>query len=218
MRILVIEDEEIMQNILAKGFTKLGYLVDSAFDGKEAIDMYFENAYDLIILDLNLPKIDGMDVLKEIRTENKTIPIIILSARSTLLDKIDGLDEGANDFLTKPFHFEELEARVRALLRRNFKTVDKIINLDLVQIDTATKKVSTKKEEEITLSRIEYAILEYLAVRKGQMVSSSELIDKIWKQDHDNTINTFKVRLNSLRKKLPDGVIKNSRGHGYYVE
>ena len=127
MKLLIVEDELQLQKALAKGFRKLGYTADAADDGEQALDLYFSNQYNLVILDLNLPKIDGLDVLREIRNENKEMPVLILSARNEVNDRINGLDTGANDYLVKPFHFGELEARVRALLRRDFKTAETVI-------------------------------------------------------------------------------------------
>ena len=217
MKLLIVEDEKTMQRILYKGFHKLEYMVDAAYDGEEAVDLFFSNVYDLIILDLNLPKMDGLDVLQEIRADNKEIPVIILSARSEIEDKITGLDEGANDYLAKPFHFGELEARVRALLRRNFKTSDTIVEIEEVRIDTATKRIFVSGEE-INLAKKEYGIIEYLILRKDEVITSTELIEHIWESDTEDAFNSLKVRLSTLRKKLPEGFIKNIRGCGYYVE
>jgi len=217
MKLLIIEDEETMQKILRKGFHNLGYTVDSAYDGEEALDLYFSNTYALVVLDLNLPKLDGMEILKEIRVDNKEIPVLILSARSEIEDKIIGLDEGANDYLAKPFHFGELEARVRALLRRNFKTSNTIIESGDVRIDTATKRVFVSGEE-ISLTKKEYGIIEHLFLNKGEAITSTELIERVWESEMEDVFNSFKVRLSALRKKLPDDFIKNARGQGYYVE
>jgi DNA-binding response OmpR family regulator len=217
MKLLIIEDEEAMQRGLCKAFRKLDYIVDSAYDGEEALDLYFSNAYNLIVLDLNLPKLNGMDVLKEIRADNKEIPVLILSARNEAEDKITGLDEGANDYIAKPFHFGELEARVRALLRRNFKIADTVIESGDIRIDTAAKRLFMSGEE-INLTPKEYGIMEYLFLRRGEAVTSAELIEHIWESDTEDVFNSFKVRLSSLRKKLPNDFIKNARGHGYYVE
>lgn len=142
MKLLIVEDEESLNKVLVKVLRKHGYTTDSAFDGEEAIDLYFENNYDLIILDLNLPKLDGMEVLKVIREDNVELPVLILSARSDINDRIDGLDNGANDYLTKPFHFEELTARVRVLLRRNASTSGTKIEIGNVVLDTANKTVT----------------------------------------------------------------------------
>ncbi|MCL2217695.1 MAG: response regulator transcription factor [Defluviitaleaceae bacterium] len=217
MKLLIVEDEQALQTALYKGFSKHGYTVDSAFNGEEALDLFFSNTYALIVLDLNLPKLSGMEVLKEVRADNKEIPIIILSARNEVKDKIIGLDEGANDYLAKPFHFGELEARVRALLRRNFKTSDSIIEFGTVKVDTAAKKVFVA-DEEINLNKKEYSIIEYLLLRKGKTIPAAELIEHIWESDSEDSFNSLKVRLSELRKKLPEGFIKNARGHGYYVE
>lgn len=217
MKLLIVEDEKSLQRALYKGFRKLGYTVDTASDGEEAVDVFFSNTYALVILDLNLPKLNGMDVLKEIRVDNKDIPVLILSARSEVADKIAGLDEGANDYLAKPFHFAELEARVRALLRRNFKTSNTVIEVETVTIDTASKKVFVSGEE-ISLAKKEYAIVEYLLLHKGETIKSAELVEQIWESDTEDLTNSLKVHLSNIRRKLPDGFIKNARGHGYYVE
>jgi len=217
MKLLIVEDEQALQTALCKGFGKHGYTVDSAFDGEEALDLFFSNTYALIVLDLNLPKLSGMEVLKEVRADNKEIPIIILSARNEVKDKIIGLDEGANDYLAKPFHFGELEARVRALLRRNFITSDSIIEIGNVKVDTAIKKIFVA-DNEINLNKKEYSIIEYLLLRKGKATPAAELIEHIWESDSEDSFNSLKVRISELRKKLPQGFIKNARGHGYYVE
>ena len=197
MKLLIVEDEDALRSALCRGFGKLGYTWDGAVDGEEALDLYFSNIYNLIVLDLNLPKLDGIDILKEIRKENKDIPVLILSARSEVDDKILGLDEGANDYLAKPFHFNELEARVRALLRRDFKTIDTMIELKLATIDTKRKKLFIQKVE-VSLTKKEYSIVEYLGLRKGEAVSATELIEQIWGDDIDDVLNSFKVHLSIL--------------------
>jgi len=217
VKLLIIEDEKPLQTALAKGFHKLEYTVDTASDGEEALELFFSNTYALVVLDLNLPKLDGMEVLREIRMDNKELPVLILSARSEVEDKIAGFDEGANDYLAKPFHFGELEARARALLRRNFKTADTVLEIGEVRIDTAAKRVFVSGRE-IGLSKKEYSILEYLSLRRGEAVRSTELIEHIWESEADNVLNSFKVHLSKLRKKLPDTFIRNARGRGYYVE
>ena len=217
MKLLIVEDEITLLRALSKGFRKLGYTVDSVEDGEQALDFYFDNQYNLVVLDLNLPKIDGLDVLKEIRTENKEIPVLILSARSDVQDKIIGLDMGANDYLEKPFHFDELEARVRALLRRDFKTADTIISCGEIKLDTALKKALWCKAE-IQLTKKEFGIFEYLMLHRGRIVSGEELIEAVWESDVDIFTNAFKVHINAMRKKLPENFIKNIKGQGYYVE
>jgi len=217
MKLLIVEDEMSLQTALCKGFRKLGYTVDAASDGEEAVELFYSNIYALVVLDLNLPKLDGLEVLKQVRIECNKIPVIILSARSAVEDKIVGLDEGANDYLAKPFHFMELEARVRALLRRNFKTSDTVIEIENVKIDTAVKKLFVCGEE-INLAKKEYSIVEYLLLRKGEVIAPSELISHIWESDSEDIFNSLKVHLSTLRKKLPADFIKNKRGQGYYVE
>ena len=217
MKLLIIEDEKPLQTALLKGFQKLEYIVDTASDGEAALELFFSNTYSLVVLDLNLPKLDGMDVLREIRMENKDLPVLILSARSELADKIAGFDEGANDYLAKPFHFSELEARVRALLRRRFKTADTVIEIGEVRIDTAGKRLFVS-ESEISLSRKEYGIVEYLCLRRGEAVRPAELIEHVWESEADDVLNSLRVHMSNLRKKLPDMSIQNARGRGYYVE
>ena len=217
MKLLIVEDEITLLQALSKGFRKLGYIIDSAEDGEQALALYFDNPYSLIVLDLNLPKVDGLDVLREIRKENKTIPVLILSAKSEVQDKINGLDMGANDYLAKPFHFDELDARVRALLRRDFNTTDTVIVCGEIKLDTALKKVFWSNAE-VQLTKKEYSIFEFLMRHKSQMVSSEELIEAVWENDADGFTNTCKVHINAMRKKLPEHMIKNAKGQGYYVE
>ena len=161
MKLLIIEDEPDMRNALKKGFIKKGYLVDTAEDGEEGSYLALVNTYDVIVLDLNLPGKDGLEILQEIRDRSKTQRVIILSARSSVSDKITGLDMGANDYLAKPFDFIELEARVRSLARREMVQNDTKINIHNLVIDTVQKKVSYNGEK-IELTPKEYAILEYL--------------------------------------------------------
>jgi len=217
MKLLIVEDEIALLRALEKGFRKTGYVVDVASDGEEALELYFSNQYNLVVLDLNLPKVDGLEVLEEIRNENKEVPVLILSARSEVNDKITGLDMGANDYLAKPFHFNELEARVRALLRRDFKTADTIIKSESVRLDTALKKVFYCGGE-IQLTKKEYGIFEYLMLNKGKIISVTELVESVWESDADMYSNAIKVHINSMRKKMPDNIIKNAKGQGYYVE
>ena len=217
LKLLIVEDELSLQKALVKGFQKTGYTVDAADDGEKALELYYSNQYNLVVLDLNLPKMDGLDVLDEIRNENKEIPILILSARSEVSDKITGLDMGANDYLAKPFHFNELEARVRALLRRNFKTAPTTIICGDIRLDTALKKAFWS-DIEVPLTKKEYGIFEYLMLNKGRVVSGEELIEAVWESESDIFTNAFKVHINAMRKKLPEDLIKNIKGQGYYVE
>ena len=159
MKVMVVEDDLSLQKSVYLGLKKFGYAVDTASDGEEALQLFEINRYDAIILDLNLPKIDGMDVLKEIRRYNQEIKVLILSARSEIEDKITGLDCGANDYIEKPFHFKELEARLRALLRRKFILTNTLISYGKIKIDTAMKCVYAN-DQMIDLTKKEYGILE----------------------------------------------------------
>ncbi|MCQ2544743.1 MAG: response regulator transcription factor, partial [Lachnospiraceae bacterium] len=166
MRILIIEDEYELCESMAEGLRVDGYEVDTCQNGEEGLDILFSAEYDLILLDLNLPGMDGMDILKEFRKENQETPVLILSARIALSDKIQGLDEGANDYLTKPFHFEELEARIRSLTRRKFVQKNTILKADNIEFDTQSRK-TTINGQELHLTRKEIGILEYLLLHQG---------------------------------------------------
>lgn len=218
MRLLVVEDEINLAKALVKGLNKLNYSTDVATDGELALELFFSYEYDLIILDLNLPKIDGINVLKEIRKDNLDIKVIILSARSEVEDKIVGLDLGANDYLSKPFHFKELEARIRALLRRDFRSQEEIIFLkgDL-SMDLRRKRVVLQGKE-IHFTPKEYSILEYLASNKGMPVTSGEILEHIGNIDTNELSAVIKVHIGSIRKKLGNDYVKTARGKGYYVE
>ncbi|MCL2198826.1 MAG: response regulator transcription factor [Defluviitaleaceae bacterium] len=217
MKLLIVEDDPSLQSALYRGFHKLGFLADAASDGEEALDLFFSNNYALVVLDLNIPILQGMDVLSKIREENKDIPVLILSARSELEDKIEGLDRGANDYLAKPFHFAELEARVRALLRRNFKTGDSVIEIGNIKVDTSARKLFVSGKE-LELAKKEYRIIEHLCLRRGETVSATEIIESIWETDAEHVHEALKVHICNLRKKIPEGFIRNRRGLGYYVE
>lgn len=221
MRILIVEDEVSLQKALCKGLRKCGYAVDLANDGEQALELVEINPYDVVVLDLNLPKINGMEVLRVVRITNRELRVLILSARAEVEDKISGLDTGANDYLSKPFHFKELEARIRALLRRDFIQKDTVLTHGNVKIDTALKCV-TVNDQKVELTKKEYALLEYLFMNKDRIVSAEELIEHIWDSQADLFSNSFKVHINSLKKRLAKYIgdkelIKNTRGLGYYV-
>lgn len=221
MRLLLVEDEILLSKNVAKGLRLLGYAVDCAYNGEEAIDRYGLNDYDLMILDLNLPKLDGMEVLRRIRKEDADFRILILSARNTLEDKISGLDEGSNDYLVKPFEFRELEARIRSLLRRNFTTMNTELKCGSLRMDTAAKQVWYGKTA-VELTRKEYTLLEYLLTHAGQVVRAEELIEHAWDSEADPFSNSFRFHIHSLRKKLDDagakGYIITHRGQGYRIK
>ncbi|WP_199613549.1 response regulator transcription factor [Paenibacillus alkalitolerans] len=221
MRVLVVEDEVSLQKALCNGLKKYGYAVDPANDGEQALELIDINPYDVVVLDLNLPKTNGMEVLREVRKINKELRVLILSARAEVEDKISGLDAGANDYLSKPFHFKELEARIRALLRRDFIQRDTVITHGNVKIDTALKCVIVN-DRTVELTKKEYAIIEYLFMNKDRIVSAEQLIEHIWDSEADLFSNSLKVHINSLKKKLAEytgdkELIKNTRGLGYFI-
>lgn len=214
-RLLVVEDELALQNILVMGLTSFGYCVDGANDGRQALDLYYEKDYDLIVLDLNIPYIDGIELLKEFHLDNLGINIIVLSARSDVDDKIKGINLGANDYLAKPFNFEELVARINALLRREFVQNDDIIRFDDYLLNNKEKKL-TYKNIEIKISQKEFEILSILFIGQKSIVQSNKLILYLWEND-SGSIKKLKALINVLRKKLPTELIKNKWGVGYYV-
>lgn len=216
MRLLIVEDDKAICTALRKGFQKMGYAVDCAGDGEMALEQYYSASYDVVLLDLNLPVMDGLEVLKEIRRENVWQRVIILSARTEIEDKIAGLDLGANDYVGKPFHFLEVEARVRALIRRDYASNPTIIRVADVEVHTDKRKVFCYGEE-IPLTTKEFGILEYLAMHRGCPVSSEELIEHVWNEEVNELTSAVKVHINNLRKKLPEHTIKTVKGSGYYV-
>ncbi len=220
MRILIIEDETELRESMAEGLKIDGYEIDTASDGETGLDLLFDNVYDLVLLDLNLPKLDGMDILREFRKENLETPVIILSARIGLDDKINGLDEGANDYLTKPFHFKELEARIRSLTRRNFVQKNTVLKLGELTYDTKTRETSINGEV-IKLTRKESGILEYMLINQEKIISQEELIEHVWDTNADEFSGSVRVHISSLRKKLKEKLnydpIRNKVGQGYII-
>lgn len=218
MKLLVIEDDQDILRALDKGLRKCGYAVDKAEDGELGLEMLEVNRYDLVILDLNLPGLDGMEVLRRLRLLDQETKVLILSARQTVEDKVYGLDEGANDYLVKPFHFAELQARVRALLSRRFSRDRSVLVLGELSMDTVSRRVAVG-EEMLDLTAKEAAILEYLLVNQRRPVRAEELLEHIWDSDTDYFSNAIKVHISTLRKKLGDRCrINNIRGVGYQLE
>lgn len=221
MRILVVEDEIDLCDTIAEGLELDGYAVDTCYEGIEAYELIEVEHYDLVILDLNLPGMDGMDILKKVREQNKEVKLLILSARASISDKVQGLDCGANDYLTKPFAFEELEARIRNLLRRSFQQEDVILNFDCLCLNTIKRTVSVN-EEEICLTKKELSILEYFMLNQKKVVSQEELMEHVWNMEADSFSNAVRVHIASLRKKLakPMGYdpIVTKIGEGYYLK
>lgn len=197
-----------------------GYAVDKAYDGEEAIDMAYIETYDVIVLDINLPKKDGFQVLDEIRKFNKEVNIIMLTARSDIDDRVKGLDFGANDYMVKPFDLKELDARMRALLRRKSVTENTILKAGTLSFDTTTREAFVG-ETKVNLTAKETAILEYLFLNRQKYVSSEELIDHVWDSNADSFSNSVRVHMSSLRKKIKEidgeNKIENVIGKGYRI-
>ena len=216
MKLLLIEDEQDLRNALQRGLIKRGYAVDAASDGAKGFEMACIYEYDLLILDLNLPSMDGLDILKELRKENKELRVLILSARSDVENRIVGLDFGANDYLVKPFHFDELEARIRSLLRRRFVQEDVRLTCGRVEVDTA-RRCAYENRILLDLTRTEFAILEFLMLNRGQPVSTEQLMEHIYDGEADLFSNAIKVHIHMLRRKLQSDLIQNIRGAGYII-
>ena len=220
MRILVVEDEITLCETIAKGLRLDGYEVDICYDGGTAWNMAMDESYDLIILDLNLPIMDGMEVLRNLRKEDSETAVLILSARGHLQDKIDGLDSGANDYLCKPFHFEELEARVRSLTRRRTVQNNVILSCGELSLDTKSRTVMAKGEK-LSLTRKELGVLEYLLLHQERPVPQEELIQHVWDSSVDSFSNSIRVHISALRKKLRATLgydpITNRIGQGYVI-
>jgi len=221
MKILIVEDEKKVASFLKKGFEQEYYSVDFALDGKEGLKYALLNEYDLIILDIMLPLMDGISLLKEIRKEKIETPVLMLTAKDTIDDKVGGLDSGADDYLAKPFAFEELLARVRALLRRKQKDKTLILTVDDLSMDTQTHKV-TKASKEIILTPKEYAVLEYLIRNKNHVVSRMKLTEHVYEYQFDPNTNVIDVYINKLRNKIDKDsnhqVLHTIRGIGYMIK
>lgn len=218
MKILLVEDEELLSQVITKGLKLLGFAVDQVYDGEEALYYYEVNSYDLIILDLNLPVIDGVEVLHKIRKADSETKILILSARSEVSDRVAGLNDGANDYLMKPFDFEELTARINNLIRRTFTQAPQTLCAGSVAIDVLAKSV-TINQTPLPLTSKEYAILEYLMLNQNKVISQSELIEHVWDSETDPFSNALKFHLHSLKKKLGNvDLICNIRGQGYIIK
>lgn len=220
MKLLIIEDDPDLSSILKRGFSKKGYTVETATDGFDGDELAFVNEYDLIILDLNLPNMDGLEILKHIREEKPQQRVIILSARSSIDDKIEGLDLGANDYVAKPFDFRELEARVRNLLGKNFIQGTKIIKYSYLELNTNSKAIMCNGIP-LDLPPKELAIIEYLLHNIGRAVGNEELIEHIWDSEADLFSVSAKPHISRLRKKIQDccgkELITTVRGSGYLL-
>lgn len=221
MRLLVCEDERDLNDIISMKLSSDGYSVDSAYDGREAIDILSYTEYDAVILDVMMPEADGFEVLKSLRAAGKNTPVLFLTARDTVEDRVKGLDIGANDYLIKPFSFEELTARIRAMTRTAVGSSTNIYEIADLRLDTGTQEV-TRAGKEIKLSSKEYALLQYLMINKGIVISREKIEDHIWNFDYDGGTNVVDVYISYLRKKI-DGdhdtkLIHTYRGRGYTIK
>ncbi len=220
MKVLIVEDERKLLRLLKEGLDLLGYVTDVARDGEEALDLAYVECYDIIILDINLPKKDGFEVLRDIRQFNKEVNIIMLTARSDIDDRVKGLDYGANDYMTKPFDLKELDARMRSLLRRKSIQEETEITINGITFDTV-KRLATYKGESLGLTAKETGIIEYLFLNRDRYVSVEELMDHVWDSNADDFSNTVRVHMSSLRKKIKkatgENYIENAIGKGYKI-
>lgn len=218
MRLLIVEDELSLQEQLASSLREQDYVVDVASDGEEGLYFAQEYPIDLAIVDLGLPKLDGVELIKRLREANKSYPILILTARNRWQEKVEGLEAGADDYLTKPFHPEELAARIKVLLRRSVGLADNSLECGPIKIDTSSKQVLLNAEP-ITITAYEYRLLSYLMMHTGKVLSKRELVDHIYEEDDDRDSNTIEVFIRRLRKKLdPENSLKpieTQRGRGY---
>jgi len=218
MRLLVVEDEPSLNEQLVTSMTKEGFAVDATLDGKEGLFLGSEYPYDVAIIDLGLPSLNGVDLIKELRQQNKDFPILILTARENWQDKVEGLEAGADDYLTKPFHQEELKARINALIRRNAGHASPKLDFGPIAINTSAKSVIVNNTP-VELTSYEYNALELLAMNTGKVLSKAQITEHLYEQDFDRDSNVIEVFIGRLRRKLdPEGTIKpiaTVRGQGY---
>lgn len=221
MRVLLAEDDQRIANFIIKGLRENAYAVDAAADGEDALYQAAINTYDVIILDVMMPLKDGFAVCRELRKEGNKTPVLMLTARDAIDDKISGLDFGADDYLTKPFEFGELLARLRALLRRSAEIRPPKIVVEDLEIDT-TAQIVRRGGREISLTTKEYTLLEYLAREKGKVVGRAEIAEHVWDENFDVFSNLIEVYVNRLRSKMDEGfgvqLIHTRRGAGYILD
>lgn len=221
MKVLVVEDSERLRRSLEHGLRRSGFAVDLVGDGEEGLAYARHGTYDVIVLDLMLPRLDGLSILRQLREEGSDVHVLILSARDQVDERIQGLQLGADDYLTKPFDFDELVARLRALVRRKYGTKSPVHDVGGLQLDTGRRTVS-RGGEDVHLTRNEYAIFEYLVARRSRVVSKRELLDHLYAGAGHGSENAVEVFVHQLRKKIhAEGeppVIQTRRGHGYVIE
>jgi DNA-binding response OmpR family regulator len=221
MRLLLVEDEIELSNALAAVLRRSNYSVDAVYDGQDALDYLMTGNYDGAILDIMLPKMDGITVLKKVRASGNSVPVLLLTAKTEIDDRVKGLDSGADDYLTKPFAMKELLARIRAMTRRQTETTDSILKFGNVRLDRITFQLSTPKDS-LRLANKEFQMMEMLMVSPGQIISADQFMEKIWGFDSETEQNVVWVYISYLRKKLTaldaDVAIRASRGLGYTLE
>jgi len=222
MRILIIEDEQDIALPLQRSLEEEGFAVDYAEDGESGMQLIRQNTYDCILLDLNLPKLDGITLAKKMRETSNTTPIIMVTARSQIYNKIEGFDSGADDYITKPFHLQELIVRIRAVIKRNSLIKTESLTYGsytlLVDQNKIVKQQDKRAKKEIVLSNKETGILEYLIRNKGKIVSTEELLEHVWDREVDMFTDTVKTHIKTLRKKIGEKQIRTIRGKGYIIE
>ena len=216
MKILVVEDEQALGEQIVEGLEQSGWVAELSCDGIDALYRATSEPWDGIVLDLGLPKLDGLTVLKGIRDENVTCPVIILSARNELTQRVEGLNAGADDYLTKPFQMIELVARLRAQVRRSTGNASPVIQIGGLSLDTRTSKVMHNGES-IDLTALEFKVLSYMMHNADKVISRTELVEHIYKQDFDRDSNTIEVFIGRIRRKIGGDVIKTVRGLGYRI-
>ncbi len=221
MKLLLIEDSEKLQRSLQRGLRKSGFVVDAAHSGEEGLWLATENAYDVVLLDLMLPGIDGYSVLRQLRERGRQMHVLVLSARDLVEDRVRGLDLGADDYLVKPFAFEELVARIRALARRSYVRKNPNLELGGVRIETASRRVFVGARE-VRLSPRELGLLEMLALRRGELVTRRQLWESLFEFEGESESNVLDVTIYSVRKKLTEAgapeLIRTRRGEGYVLD
>ncbi len=221
MRVLIIEDERKLSNIVRKGLIEEGFAVDQAFDGEEGQYLAESESYDLIILDVMLPKINGLDVCRSLRNKKITTPILMLTAKTTVEDKVEGLNVGANDYLSKPFAFTELKARLQALLRRSHNQTQTTLQADDLEVDPV-KHTAKRGNKTISLTPKEFSILEFLLRHQNEVVTRTQITEHVWDYNFDALSNVVDVFVATLRKKVDSGfknkLIQTVHGVGYKIE
>ncbi|MCM2411640.1 response regulator transcription factor [Streptomyces sp. RKAG290] len=217
MRLLIVEDEKRLAISLARGLTAEGFAVDVVHDGLEGLHRASEGAYDLVVLDIMLPGMNGYRVCAALRAAGHEVPILMLTAKDGEYDEAEGLDTGADDYLTKPFSYVVLVARVRALLRRRSGSASPVVTVGALRMDTSARRVHLG-EAEIVLTTKEFAVLEQLALRAGQVVSKAQILEHVWDFAYDGDPNIVEVYVSALRRKLGAAAIRTVRGAGYRLE